>query len=144
MFRSPATITLSRKLVVLARVSIAQKAAETFQTSEFQKTLTQVHSYLRAGNAYRRFVKDFFRTEKRLTNMTRKDARPDFTSSTEAQREASEILRHLSTSLPVLAPHEHCRLYVLDCDASAYQLGCKLLQRQPDRTFYPSVIGHIS
>lgn len=69
--------------------------------------------------------------------MTRKNAKPDFDTVTEAQTKAIESLKQRLTSSPILAPPKHDRPYVLDCDASAYPLGCTLLQEQTDRTYHP-------
>lgn len=66
--------------------------------------------------------------------MTRKGASPDFESPTKAQLEAFETLKLRLISPPVLALPRPDRPYLIDTDASAYQLGCTLLQEQePDQ-----------
>jgi len=67
------------------------------------------------------------------------DPLPPFTRD---QREAFEELKRRLTHTPILAlPRAH-GAYVVDTDASAYQVGCVLTQEQPDKTYKP--IGYWS
>ena len=60
--------------------------------------------------------------------MTRKDADPDFYNPTEDQLQAFENLKKCIIALPILALLQYGRPYMIETDASAYQLGCTLLQ----------------
>jgi len=46
------------------------------------------------------------------------------------------------TSTPILAPPRHEGLFILDTDACAVQVGCTLLQQQPDKSILP--VGYYS
>ena len=64
--------------------------------------------------------------------MTRKNADVDWDRPTDAQVKAFEELKNGMVSPPVLALPRLGKPYVIDTDASAYQLGCTLLQQQDE------------
>ena len=64
------------------KLSVAEEAADAFKTFTFPRTLTQVRSFLGECNVYRRFVKAFAKIARPLTDMTGKDADPDFDNLT--------------------------------------------------------------
>ena len=107
---------------------MAEAAADAFKTFKFPRTLTQVRSFLGACNVYRRFVKGFAKIASPLTDMKRKDADPDHDNTTAAQIQAFEDLRSQMIAPPILALPLYGRPYMIDTDASAYQLRCTLLQ----------------
>lgn len=69
-----------RHLIESGRLSVAQKATKASQTFDFRYMLAQLRFFVGACNVYRGFVKDFSETSRPLTDMTRKDASPDFTN----------------------------------------------------------------
>ena len=75
------------------KLSVAEAAADAFKTFTFPRTLTQVRSFLGACNVYRRFVKGFAKIARPLSDMTHKDADPDFDNPTELQLQAFEALK---------------------------------------------------
>ena len=107
---------------------MAEAAADAFKTFKFPRTLTQVRSFFGACNVYRRFVKGFAKIARPLTDMTRKDADPDYDNPTAAQVQAFEDLKSRMIAPPILALPRYGRPYMIDTDASADQLGCMLLQ----------------
>lgn len=64
--------------------------------------------------------------------MTRKDADPDYENPAENQITAFNELKSRMISPPVLCLPRLGKPYLLDTDASAYQLGCTLLQEQDE------------
>ena len=64
--------------------------------------------------------------------MLRKVAEPDWNNPTDAQMEAFETLKERLISPPILALPKAGRPYMIDTDASAYQLGATLLQQQDE------------
>ena len=119
------------------KLAVADKYADALRECEFPKSLTQIRSFLEACNVYRRFVRDFAKVARPLTEMTRKDATPDYEKPTPEQVDAFETLRARLTSPPILALPRHGKPYKLDTDASGYQLGCSLLQQQDDGEWKP-------
>ena len=119
------------------RLSVAAKNKDAIRDAVFPRTLTQVRSFLGACNVYRRFVKGFARIAKPLNDMLRKDATNDFDNPTEEQLEAFETLKKALVTPPILALPKVDRPYVIETDASEYQIGCTLLQEQDDGLPHP-------
>ena len=124
-------------VITPGKLRVATKASEAFRSFEYPKTLTQLRSFLGACNVFRRFVQNFAKIARPLTMLTRKDASPNFENPTDEELEAFETLKQRMTSPPVLALPRHGKPYIVDTDASAYQLGCALLQEQDDETYKP-------
>ena len=114
------------------KLSVTDTAADAFKTFTFPRTLTQGRSFLGACNVYRRFVKGFAKIAHPLTDITRKDSEPDYDNPTEAQLKAFEDLKARMIAPPILALPRYGRPYMIDTDASAYQLGCTLLQEHDE------------
>ncbi|CDF36412.1 unnamed protein product [Chondrus crispus] len=113
-------------------LSVADTAADALKTFTFPRTFTQVRSFLGACNVYRRFVDGFAKIARPLTDMTRKDSDPDLYNPTDLQLQAFENLKKCMIAPPILALPRHGRPHMIDTDASAYQLGCTLLQEHEE------------
>ncbi|WVZ84564.1 hypothetical protein U9M48_031589 [Paspalum notatum var. saurae] len=89
------------------------------------ETVTEIRSFLGLAGYYRRFIKDFSKTVKPMTSLTKKNAKylwypkceEDFTS-----------LKQSLTSAPVLAQPDVTKPFDVYCDASGNGLGCVLMQ----------------
>lgn len=119
-------------VIAPGKLSVAEDTAAASAKCTFLRTLTQVRSFLGACNVYRRFVKCFAKIARPLTDITRKDADPDFENPIQAQLDAFKELKKRMVSPPVLALPRLGKPYMIDTDASAYQLGCTLLQEQDE------------
>ena len=64
--------------------------------------------------------------------MLRKDAEPDWYLPMPDQLEAFETLKQKLVTPPVLGIPKTNKLYMIDTDASAYQLGTMLPQKQDE------------
>ncbi|GMH05046.1 hypothetical protein Nepgr_006886 [Nepenthes gracilis] len=88
-------------------------------------SVTEVRSFLGLAGYYRRFVENFSQIALPLTQLTKKDARFEWTKDCE---ESFQTLKDRLTSAPVLTiPNESGELIVY-CDASKIGLGCVLMQ----------------
>ncbi|WVZ97599.1 hypothetical protein U9M48_043120 [Paspalum notatum var. saurae] len=76
------------------------------------KSLTEIRSFLGLAGDYRRFIKDFSKTAKPMTSLTKKNA----------------ILKRSLTTAPVLAQPDVTKPFDVYCDASGNGLGCVLMQ----------------
>ena len=119
------------------KLSVTATASDAFRSFEYPKTLTQLRSFLGTCNVYRRFVKDFAKIARPLTNLTRKNASPDFETPSADELAAFETLKGRMTSPPILTLPREGKPYTIDTDASSYQLGCALLQEQDDKSLQP-------
>ncbi|WVZ89041.1 hypothetical protein U9M48_035500 [Paspalum notatum var. saurae] len=82
-------------------------------------------SFLGLAGYYRRFIKDFSKTAKPMTSLTKKNAKYVWSSNCE---EAFQTLKKLLTSAPVLAQPDVTKPFDVYFDASGSGLGCVLMQ----------------
>ena len=83
-------------------------------------------------NVYRRFFPNFARVAAPLNQLLKKRQGPDLELFDEAQRNAFELLKQGLSKPPVLRLPQKDLPYFVDTDASAYQIGCALMQTYPD------------
>ncbi|WVZ97651.1 hypothetical protein U9M48_043167 [Paspalum notatum var. saurae] len=89
------------------------------------QTVTEIRSFLSLAGYYRRFIKDFSKTAKPMTSLTKKNAKYVWSSNCE---EAFQTLKNLLTSALVLAQPDVTKPFDVYCDASGSGLGCVLMQ----------------
>ena len=113
------------------------KNVDALKHASFPTTKTQLKSFLGMCNVYRRFVKDFAKRAKPLNAMTSAEVPPDLPKPTDAALAAFDDLRQALLAPPILALPKAKGQMIVDVDACADQLGCTLLQEQPDGTRLP-------
>lgn len=91
------------------------------------KTVTEIQSFLGLANYYRRFIRDFAKIAKPLTELTHKDR--TFEMSEEAIN-AFETLKKQLTNAPVLRLADPALPYVVTTDASDFAIGAVLEQEE--------------
>ena len=116
---------------------MAQEKRQALQEAEFPQTRTQFRSFRSACNVFRYFVKGYAKIAKPLNEMLRKDASTDSGSPTEDQRQQFSDLKQVLVDPTLLAAPRLDRAYIIETDASAYQVGCALLQKQADGPYNP-------
>ncbi|WVZ84552.1 hypothetical protein U9M48_031577 [Paspalum notatum var. saurae] len=89
------------------------------------KTVTEIRSFLSLAGYYRRFIKDFSKTAKPMTFLTKKNAKYLWDPKCE---EAFTSLKKSLTSAPVLAQPNVTKPFDVYCDAFGNGLGCVLMQ----------------
>ncbi|WVZ75943.1 hypothetical protein U9M48_023955 [Paspalum notatum var. saurae] len=89
------------------------------------KTVTEIRSFLGLAGYYRHFIKDFSKTAKLMTSLTKKNAKYLWGPKCE---EAFQSLKKSLTSAPVLAQPDVTRPFDVYCDASGNGFGCVLMQ----------------
>ncbi|WVZ94102.1 hypothetical protein U9M48_040039 [Paspalum notatum var. saurae] len=90
------------------------------------ETVLEIRSFLGLTGYYRRFIKDFSKTAKPMTSLTKKNAKYVWSSNCE---EAFQTLKKLLTSAPVLAQPDITKAFDVYCDTSGNGLGCVLMQK---------------
>jgi ribonuclease HI len=85
----------------------------------------QIHSFLGLAGYYRRFIPDFSRIAKPMTELLKKGVKFSWNEKCE---EAFHTLRALLTTAPVLAQPDPSQSFDVYCDASGTGLGCVLMQ----------------
>jgi len=103
---------------------------------------TELKSFLGMCNVYRRFIKDYAHIAKPVTKLTSKKLPHVLPPLDAAQMAAFEYLKERLTSTAILALPRREGHFILDTDACAVQVGCTLLQKQPDKSILP--VGYYS
>ncbi|WVZ97225.1 hypothetical protein U9M48_042775 [Paspalum notatum var. saurae] len=89
------------------------------------ETVTEIRSFLGLAGYYHRFIKDFSKTAKPMTSLTKKNAKYLWSSNCE---EVFQTLKKMLTSTAVLAQPDVTKPFDVYCDASGNGLGCVLMQ----------------
>jgi len=85
----------------------------------------QIRSFLGLAGYYRRFIPDFSKIAKPMTELLKKGIKFVWNESCE---KAFHTLRELLTKAPVLAQPDNAKPFDVYCDASGTGLGCVLMQ----------------
>jgi hypothetical protein len=88
------------------------------------KTIHQIRSFLGLAGYYRRFIPDFSRTAKPMTDLLKKGVK--FVWSEECEKASNTLRQHLTTA-PVLVKPDNSKPFEVFCDASSTGLGCVLM-----------------
>jgi hypothetical protein len=88
-------------------------------------TVRQIQSFLGLVGYYRRFIPDFSRIAKPITELLKKEAKFVWGQKCE---DAFHALRQHLTTAPVLAQPDNSKPFDVYCDASGTGLGCVLMQ----------------
>ena len=96
-------------------------------------SIRAIRSFLGHAGFYRRFIKDFSKISKPLSNLLVKDTPFDFSKECE---QAFETLKHALVNAPIMVAPDWDLPFELMCDASDYALGAVLGQRK-NKQFQP-------
>jgi hypothetical protein len=88
-------------------------------------TVRQIRSFLGLAGYYQRFIPDFSRIAKPLTELLKKGVKYEWSHKCE---DAFHTLRQQLTTAPVLAQPDNTKPFEVYCDASGTGLGCVLMQ----------------
>jgi hypothetical protein len=86
--------------------------------------VSEIRSFLGLAGYYRRFIQDFSKIAKPMTNLLEKNK--DFEWTVECQASFQELKKCL-TSTPVLVLPDLTKKFDIYCDASRQGLGCVLM-----------------
>jgi len=99
-------------------------------------SLVETQSFLGFANFYRRFINDFSRVARPITELTKATTTKDWKWTAEAEQAFSE-LKHCFTSAPILAHFEPQRPVIVETNASDFTLGAVLSQRDDENHLHP-------
>nr|AAM74397.1 Putative retroelement [Oryza sativa Japonica Group] len=89
------------------------------------KTVSQIRSFLGLAGYYRRFIENFSRIARPMTQLLKKDEKFKWTA--ECDKSFEELKKKL-VSAPVLILPDPMKDFQVYCDASRHGLGCVLMQ----------------
>jgi hypothetical protein len=84
-----------------------------------------IQSFLRLAGYYQRFIEEFSKISKPMTELLKKDKKFEWTSTCEASFQ--ELKKRLTTA-PILVMPGMEKPFSIYCDASGQGLGCVLMQ----------------
>ena len=92
---------------------------------EALKTVKRVQRFLRFGNFYRKFIKNFSHLVIPLTNLVKKDTKFDWSETT---NDAFSKLKHIFVTAPLLIQFDNSRKTMLETKVSIWCNGGTLSQ----------------
>jgi len=116
---------------------VNQKNIKSLAKALPPRNQTELESFPGMCNVYRPYIKDYAHIAKPLTKLTSTKLPHVLPPLDAAHLAAFEYLKERLTSLPILALPRREGLFILDTNACAVQVGCTLLQQQPDKSILP-------
>jgi len=98
--------------------------------------LTEVQSFLGFANFYRRFIRNYSRVARPLTELTKKEVGKEWAWNQQAES-AFQELKHHFTMAPILAHFDPRKPILVETDASDFALGDVLSQRSKEGRLHP-------
>lgn len=111
-------------------LEVSLKNPEAFKQTVFRKDVSQLWCFLGAANVYRRFIKDYSWIAQPFNRMISKDVRPDWDKPSDDQAAAFETIKVKLITPPLVVFPKKGHSYMIDTDASAFQLSAVLLLKQ--------------
>jgi len=96
--------------------------------------LTEVQSFLGFANFYRRFIQDYSRVARLLTELTKKTDKWAWNNEADA---AFTELKQRFTTAPILAHFDAQKPVIIETDASDFAIGAVLSQRDNEGRLHP-------
>jgi len=97
--------------------------------------VTEVQSFLGLANFYRRFIKDYSRVAKPMTELTKKTEKK-WEWTEEAERAFRELKESFTSAL-ILAHFDAQQPDIIETDASDFAIGAVLSQRDKEGRLHP-------
>ncbi|GKB07183.1 retrotransposon protein, putative, ty3-gypsy subclass [Tanacetum coccineum] len=123
----PKTAFRTRHVIDSQGIHVDPAKIEAVKNWASPTTPTEVRQFLGLAGYYRRFIKDFSKIAKSLTELTQKNKKYIWG---ENQESAFQLLKQKLCEAPILALPEGNDDFVVYCDASHQGLGAVLMQRE--------------
>ena len=108
-------------------IEVEKSKIEVIENLQPPKTVREIRSFLGHASFYRRFIKDFSKISKPLTNLLMKEVEFIFDND---YLKAFERLKTTLIFAPIIQPPDWSLPFEIMCDASDYAVGAVLGQRR--------------
>ncbi|KAK1609826.1 hypothetical protein QYE76_033499 [Lolium multiflorum] len=115
-------------------IEVDRAKVEAIEKMPYPRDVKGIRSVLGHAGFYRRFIKDFSKISKPLTNLLQKDVPFVFDDDC---KEAFETLKKALTTAPVVEPPDWNLPFEIMCDASDFAVGAVLGQRLENIAYDP-------
>ena len=105
-------------------IEVDKAKIEAIEKLPYPRDIKGIRSFLGHAGFYRRFIKDFSKISKPLTNLLQKDV--PFSFSDEC-KESFEVLKKALITAPIIQPPDWSLPFEIMCDASDYAVGAVLV-----------------
>ena len=106
-------------------VTVIPEKVQAVLDWETPKSAKEIRSFLGLAGYYRRFIENFSKIAKPLTDLLKKGKKFEWSEKAE---ESFQVLKTKLTTAPVLVLPDTSKDFVVFCDASLQGLGCVLMQ----------------
>ena len=107
-------------------IEVDRAKIEAIEKLPYLRYIKGIRSFLGHAGFYRRFIKDFSKISKPLTNLLQKDVPFSFDDDCV---ESFNVLKNALISAPIIQPPDWNLPFEIMCDASDYAFGAVLGQR---------------
>src|SRR4051812_26314056 len=107
-------------------IEVDKAKIEAIERMPYPRDIKGIRSFLGHAGFYRRFIKNFSKTSRHLTNLLQKDAPFVFDQDC---KEAFEVLKKALIIVPIVQPPDWSLPFEIMCDASDFAVGAVLAQR---------------
>src|SRR3954471_20931414 len=107
-------------------IEVDKEKIEAIERMPYPRDIKGIRSFLGHAGFHKRFIKEFSKTSRPLTNLLQKDAPFVFY---EDRKEAFEVLMKALTTAPIVQPPYWSLPFEIMCDASDFSVGAVLGQR---------------
>jgi len=117
-------------------IKMSEEKVEAVLGWKTPNSLTEVQSFLGFANFYQRFIKDYSRVAKPLTELTKKEKGKEWAWNQEAEA-AFKDLKYRFTMAPILAHFDPAKPVIVKTDVLDFALGAILSQRNEEGRLHP-------
>jgi len=123
--------TIGRKGIKMSTTKV-----EAVLSWKIPNSLTEVQSFLGFANFYRRFIKDYTKVARPLTELTKKETGTKWAWTEEAGKAFKELKTRFTTA-QILAHFDATKPVIIETDASDFAIGAVLSQRDGENRLHP-------
>jgi len=134
LVRQDAACTSGRTFFFLMGIVMSQEKVEAVLNWEEPRSISETQSFLGFANFYRRFIKDYSRVARPLTELTKKTEK--WSWNPEAGKTFKELKQRFTTA-PILAHFDPQRPLIIETDTSDFTLGAVLSERDDENWLHP-------